>query len=390
MEGSLSDQPFSCPICQLVVDIPPNGLQDFPQNFLLVSLMDRLNLESRTGSTSTTCHFCEGNESIQLCLDCCLYICSTCIKVHEKIPDCCDHAVIPTEKLHDEIYMKDVIHKKPSRCTKHLKEKLRFFCTSCKTLVCRDCAVVSHQGHTCVEAEAKLTTVKQELESALKESGKYVETVSGIRKNITLAKHKIETYMLEEKRQVKEYYIALVERLTSEKNKLIAKIEEIETEKEGNWKELDDSLTSWQGVMENTQEVTKKVLEADNQWDILAVGKDITDAFIKLRDDETTFTERFSTAQKTSEINGIKFLRNLSYASYPVYSSVSASPFSKNILGILKSPVCQTPSVSVSQTSSVSATAVRPTKKASRNKNIGKAYQGTCSFGISKNFTLPS
>ncbi|PIK59970.1 hypothetical protein BSL78_03125 [Apostichopus japonicus] len=45
--------------------------------------------------------------------------------------------------------------------------------------------------------------------------------------------------------------------------------------------------------MENTQLVAKKIMTAENQWDILGMEKDIADAFKKLHDDEVTLNNWF-------------------------------------------------------------------------------------------------
>ncbi|PIK59971.1 hypothetical protein BSL78_03126, partial [Apostichopus japonicus] len=293
-------QPFSCPTCRAAVTIPKTGLKDLPSNFLLVSLMERLNLADTTGSTSSVCHFCHGNKNIQRCIDCDIHVCVTCKPFHDKVPGCYDHKVIPIGKLSDENYIKGILALEVPRCSEHQKEKLRFYCTTCSKLVCRDCAIVGHRGHECLEPKTRVNIAKQNLQLAIEKSGKAVISVQQMSANVNAASTSIEQEIANSEQKVDQQYDQGIERLKADRNTLKVELEEIRKEKCTPLKEIKGEVANWTEAMENTQVVARKIMTAENQWDVLGMEKDITDAFKKLHDDEVALNNKRLSVQEVS------------------------------------------------------------------------------------------
>ncbi|PIK59973.1 hypothetical protein BSL78_03128 [Apostichopus japonicus] len=300
-EQSLQYKPFSCPTCRAAVTIPKTGLKDLPSNFLLVSLMERFNLAGTTGSTSSLkCHFCNGIKNIQRCIDCNMYICVTCKQFHDKIPDFRDHKLIPIDKLSDETYMKGILALEVPRCSEHQKEKLRFYCIPCSKLVCRDCAIVGHRGHECLEANARVNIAKGNLHRAVENSGEPVIVVRQISAKVDAAITSVEKQIEDSERKIDQQYDQVIERLKADRNKLKGELEKIKTQQCTPLKEIKDEVANWTEAMENTQVVARKIMTAENQWDILGMEKDITDAFEKLHYDEFVLNNKRLKVQERS------------------------------------------------------------------------------------------
>ncbi|XP_071835375.1 E3 ubiquitin-protein ligase TRIM56-like [Apostichopus japonicus] len=331
---SLQNKPFSCPTCRAAVAIPKTGLKDLPSNFLLVSLMERFNLADTTGSTSSSkCNLCNGIQNIQRCIDCDMYVCVTCKQYHDKMPDCHDHKVIPIDKLSDEKYIKGILALEVPRCSEHQKEKLRFYCTTCSKLVCRDCAIVGHRGHECLEPKTRVNIAKRNLERAIENSGKAVISVQQMRANVNAATTSIEQEIAESEQNVDQQYDQGIERLNADRNKLKVELEEIRNKKCTPLKEINDEVTNWTEAMENTQVVAKKIMAAENQWDVLGMEKNITDAFKKLHDDKVALNKKHLRVQEASSTT-----LTFSPSAMSVSSSVSeiSTPVNGNLLGTIK------------------------------------------------------
>ncbi|XP_071835373.1 uncharacterized protein [Apostichopus japonicus] len=341
---SLQNKPFSCPTCRAAVTIPKTGLKDLPSNFLLVNLMERFNLADTTGSTSSSkCHFCNGIKNIERCIDCDMYVCVTCKQVHDKIPDCHDHKVIPIDKLSDEKYIKGILAFEVPRCSEHQKEKLRFYCTTCSKLVCRDCAIVGHRGHECLEPNARVTIAKQNLERAIENSGKAVISVQQMSANVIAATTSIEQEIANSEQKVDQQYDQVIERLKADRNNLREVLEKIKTQQCTQLKEMKDGVTNWTEAMKNTQVVAKKIMAAENQWDILGMEKDITDAFKKLHDDEIALSNKRFMVQEVSNTT-ITFSPSVMSASQiatPVTRSQQGFYYGNAILINPPKPVCK-------------------------------------------------
>ncbi|XP_071836845.1 E3 ubiquitin-protein ligase TRIM56-like isoform X2 [Apostichopus japonicus] len=364
-EQSLQYKPFSCPTCRATVAIPKTGLKDLPSNFLLVSLMERFNLADTTGSTSSSkCIFCNGNYNIQRCIDCNMHVCVTCKQFHDKIPDFCDHKVIPIDKFSDENYMKGILALEVPQCSEHQKEKLRFYCTTCSKLVCRDCAIVGHRGHECLEAKTRVNIAKQNLQLAIENSGKPVMSVRQISANVDAATISVEKKIEDCERKVDQQYDQVIERLNADRNKLKKELEKIKTQQCTPLKEIKNEVTNWTEAMENTQVVAKKIMAAENQWEILGMEKDITDAFKKLHDDDvalnnkhlgvqevlsTTITfspsvmnvsnsasQMSNQGKRNRPNNCCRTCRGIRNRTPPKFEPVSGSPVNKNLLGTVQ------------------------------------------------------
>ncbi|PIK59968.1 hypothetical protein BSL78_03123 [Apostichopus japonicus] len=243
-------------------------------------------------------YFCNGNQNIQRCIDCNMHVCVTCKQFHDKIPDCHDHKVIPIDKFSDENYMKGILALEVPQCSEHQKEKLRFYCTTCSKLVCRDCAIVGHRGHECLEAKNRVNIAKQNLQLAIENSGKPVMSVRQISAKVDAATISVEKQIDDSERKVDQQYDQVIERLNADRNKLKQELEKIKTQQCTPLQEIKDEVTNWTEAMENTQVVAKKIMAAENQWDILGMEKDITDAFKKLHDDDVALNNKHLSVQE--------------------------------------------------------------------------------------------
>lgn len=287
-KSGLQNQSFTCPKCRKPTTLPENGVKDLPSNFLLVSLMERLNMaDSPSGASSLRiCHFCQGSEGIQLCLDCKFHICSTCKKVHDQIPDTGDHTVIPIDKLADAKFMTEILAAQIPRCPDHVKEKLRFFCTSCSKLVCRDCTIIDHRGHECIEAEKRFDIVKGRLEAALRGSEDEAKSVRQIHVKVTAATENVDKHVRDAQREVDEQYNKLSQKLKSDRDALKHQLDEIGRKECVSFVKSKDEVANWMDATKNTQTVTQMMLEANNRWGMIEMEKYILDAFKKSSEEE--------------------------------------------------------------------------------------------------------
>lgn len=59
-------------------------------------------------------------------------------------------------------------------CALHSREDLRFYCRECKEAICRDCKVVSHNGHAIDMADSVATELREELKELINETEKTI------------------------------------------------------------------------------------------------------------------------------------------------------------------------------------------------------------------------
>ena len=59
-------------------------------------------------------------------------------------------------------------------CAVHKNEDLRFYCRECRERICRDCKIVSHEGHATGMAEDVATEMRKELEELFTDTEKSI------------------------------------------------------------------------------------------------------------------------------------------------------------------------------------------------------------------------
>lgn len=120
-----------CPICKAGIRLPktPKGIRK-TSRFPL-------------GTELVVCDVCEDSPAFYKCAECSEYFCDKCNKLHLRMKMSKNHHVniLPSiravnDKLKVKVY-----------CDDHEHEEVKFFCRKCAVPICRDCKVVSHEGH---------------------------------------------------------------------------------------------------------------------------------------------------------------------------------------------------------------------------------------------------
>ena len=169
-----------CPQCRAEHAIPDGGVENFVTNFSIVGSVRSAAVKKQ--GTSVLCEECVSSEpAIAHCTQCSSYLCEYCSGAHKKMKRFCDHDVISLQDLdHEKLLPKP--HPHPHHCPRHPKEVLNLYCKSCNVLVCCNCIVITHQGHTfgCIDEDTR-TKVEEILED-LSYSAK--ETLTEFRRNL--------------------------------------------------------------------------------------------------------------------------------------------------------------------------------------------------------------
>ncbi|XP_070582044.1 E3 ubiquitin-protein ligase TRIM45-like [Ptychodera flava] len=147
--GSLSSKSSTltilCPTCVVEVELPEDGVEGLPVNFVSqkLLLLQSLNEES----SKLQCDLCDDSSPAAVrCEDCSIYMCSFCLQAHKRQRKTSSHTILTIEEAREKGVNK--IHR-PVFCSRHINEELRMFCETCDETVCRDCCLVEHREHKC-------------------------------------------------------------------------------------------------------------------------------------------------------------------------------------------------------------------------------------------------
>ena len=110
------ERTLSCPICNVEMNIPANGLTAISDNTFATNMLNILAVQN-----PTTCTNCEDRElANSRCLDCVENLCSNCVSAHERIRQTKSHKVIPFDELQNNAVHEAI--KCPSFCKIHEEE----------------------------------------------------------------------------------------------------------------------------------------------------------------------------------------------------------------------------------------------------------------------------
>ncbi|XP_071956141.1 uncharacterized protein [Antedon mediterranea] len=170
---------LECPECRKEHPIPEGGIKSLPDNFHLNNLIEFLQkIGGKSKGTvegepvTHTCGLCKKSEEVEMwCVDCALYLCTSCIPIHKMMA--AEHETITTEEF-DKLTDSQKIHLKPVYCNKHPKFKIEFFCKTCEVPVCSNCTIVQHkaQSHNLEEIEDTYSAMSQALKEQITKANK--------------------------------------------------------------------------------------------------------------------------------------------------------------------------------------------------------------------------
>ncbi|XP_038064900.1 uncharacterized protein LOC119735272 [Patiria miniata] len=140
-----------CPVCRRESNIPSDGVSGLKTNFHLKEIVEDLGLKEKLAQTRGVkflCELCEDQREAQSrCMDCPFLLCKQCRAGHQRIATTANHEVLALDVLRTGVADLQRKRKVEPLCQKHQGEKKRFFCETCKELICRDCTVVEHRAH---------------------------------------------------------------------------------------------------------------------------------------------------------------------------------------------------------------------------------------------------
>ncbi|KAK6172519.1 hypothetical protein SNE40_016155 [Patella caerulea] len=160
------DNRFPCPLCREDVTIPDGGIKNL----------------SSTGKTETTASkTCDGCKSTPVaefqCVNCNKCLCPSCKIPHDSFFS--DHHVFGINET------ANIQKGRKTFCSRHITEKLEFYCQDCCQIICKICMLSSHQDHKTPEicdygseAKEELQKLKEQLDEKKVEFQNYSDEIN--------------------------------------------------------------------------------------------------------------------------------------------------------------------------------------------------------------------
>lgn len=150
--GSTSE--IRCHICRCVTPVPHDGIESIPPNLYLEHEATIARLEQRIMAPALPdCEECSRDPTFKTTSFCCSCVSFLCEKCHTQ------HVLSRKSHLHHKILLlEDTTNIKvklrenltflPTTCPVHIRQEITFFCNDCEMLICIQCALSKHPGHS--------------------------------------------------------------------------------------------------------------------------------------------------------------------------------------------------------------------------------------------------
>ncbi|XP_078699963.1 protein meiotic P26-like [Branchiostoma floridae x Branchiostoma belcheri] len=286
-QGEAKDR-FPCPTCRIETVLPEGGVAGLKNNFFVLSLRDTVDAHKSAATIASVeddkvpCDVCEEEVATCGCVACEEFLCDECACAHRRAKRTRGHEVTGVTELKEQLITKTPSVKSTSlpMCPKHEDEKLKFYCETCQSPICRDCTVLQHKDHkygylTDVVSDVR-AKIKGKLEAARPKIEEYRDAASvaankqaELNTNSKKAADDIDAAAEEEIK----YYTGLVRRKQTElKEKLAA----VTAARSKQLSATADSVESTLGCLSSTVDFSQKVVEHGSDFDVMNVYSDVT------------------------------------------------------------------------------------------------------------------
>ena len=159
---------LSCPTCHHCTELPEEGAGAFPVAFTLNNLKEIYSLMKKQ---QVTCDNCTSANATGYCKDCSKFMCADCISTHKKWADFSNHELTSLDEVTASVSSTSQLlapakQEATLTCSTHNK-KMKLYCETCDSVICRDCTVRTHKDHEYDLVSASYTKHCQELEGSL-------------------------------------------------------------------------------------------------------------------------------------------------------------------------------------------------------------------------------
>ena len=210
-----------CSLCKREWNLPANGWQGLPKNFIVDNCITSLPSISHCAVAENSSH---GAVKF-LCIDCWDPLCDKCGQGHTQCSRLTKNHVV---KLLSEVDQSDIeLHnrQKALLCNQHKNEAIKFYCTNCDAFVCCSCYILFHNKHDCISCEDADAKLCSQIDDSVKKVQESINFNKDMVKEITLSKNALENDKNKFMETVKMLIDDVKSKLQCEFDKIVEKVD---------------------------------------------------------------------------------------------------------------------------------------------------------------------
>ena len=251
---------ITCPECRKVAIVPVGGVKELASNFFVNRLVDELILQSKVDSgANVLCDKCEEDDpAVVYCTECAYFLCNVCNEAHTRDKTTHSHGVVPISE------MKSVpIQPKPKipMCKEHNNE-LRFYCETCKELICMYCTIKDHLEHDHDTVKLKASKHIPELQEANISIERMIEELDDAHDSINKVRGDIKQQQEEAYEKINRYYTEIINKIMKQKKQIVKKLDDVKSQEDKQLEALLEEVKHAKTKALNVKKFNNAVLES--------------------------------------------------------------------------------------------------------------------------------
>ena len=285
---------LSCPTCKTPVSLSDSGVDCLPSNIFFNNILDVVvplhdefenGVLSNEGAQCRMCSSCdEGSRATSRCQDCSEYLCDNCVSAHQRVRLTKDHTILrlafepavggnkPQPSPSSVLHLQPVPGERPATyCDNHEHEILRLYCDSCSMVICRECTMVEHAGHSFIYLQDAVDNAKSITLKLLADARAGMKAIEeSMQMTKTMAEHveiRAQAVATEVRATTRRHILALEER----ERELLRRVDKIRQVKGKTLHYQMEELRHGLGQLTSTVMDTEKALENGTDVDLLKI-----------------------------------------------------------------------------------------------------------------------
>ncbi|XP_078585447.1 E3 ubiquitin-protein ligase TRIM56-like [Branchiostoma floridae x Branchiostoma japonicum] len=297
LERILEQRPalsLSCPICRQRVPLPQNGVQGLKNNFVVVKLRDLVQSPSKGRSEYTVreddsvpCTACDSGTYLArcYCVQCKDYLCHVCTDAHRRVKTARSHKVVPIHELRSAAIASELRAIETSKCESH-NEVNKFYCDTCRLVICLHCIVTQHKDHRYVEIQKAADRERAHIEKKLSQVVKAVDTHEKKLTELMSVKDSLSTQLQETLEEIDTRTRTIVQAAMKVKDAQISQLLAVQSSREDYVEALIEATEMDLALAKSYTQFTSNVLGYGSPAEVCSVAGDLKGWLVQSTDQQ--------------------------------------------------------------------------------------------------------
>ena len=257
-----------CPECRKATTVCAGGVQELPNNFFITRLVDELILKrTANGGEILKCDQCVRGITVEVfCLDCALYLCSYCHEHHKFDKQSHQHNTIPLSDVSQDTVLKPKAV--TMLCSEHDNE-LKYYCESCKELVCLYCTTKKHDTHEHEIVKKVVGKHRKNLDDAVAPINKIIDSLLQAHQQVDNIVKEIDVQYETVSKEIEQCYEKLHRKLQQQKDAIVEQLNDTLTQSKKIILTQAEQIDFLHAQFESIRDLNKTLANASDQETLL-------------------------------------------------------------------------------------------------------------------------